>query len=372
MASSFLERRGDERYGNCPFCAKAAKFYVNTKTQLWQCKVCGRKGSRPQFLQQMAKVYEDQMTPQLLRRLAEDRQLPEKAFVGWHVGWDGRHYTLPVFNAKGEAEDIRLHRLGRHPIATKDCSVGLFGAQQLAAQLSAPVYLCEGEWDTIALNFLRQRVAAPGVCVGVPGAGILKAEWCELFRNRVVRTHYDHDEAGAKGEQLAAQRLAGIAQAVSHVRWPKSKPDGYDVRDWVTAAPSPGRLRLPQLVWTQLERWTHATPRLGAPEGAADADALQTAIAQLHETYVYVESTGEFVNKRTRQRLTPQMLDRRHAPEFKLGKKSTTNTASQVFWNEHGPAVDVLPTAPCVRCRLRSSSSPTLSRPSAITRGAEC
>src|SRR6185436_14008809 len=141
---------------------KDQKFYVNCKTQLWNCKVCVRKGNVSQFLRQTAMVYEGQMTPQHLERLVHGRGLPEKAFKDWHVGWDGRHYTIPVSNYRGEVVDIRLYRRGQSTISTAGCHVGLLGAEHLTAHPSEPVYLFEGEWDTIAGNYLRQRVGAAG------------------------------------------------------------------------------------------------------------------------------------------------------------------------------------------------------------------
>jgi hypothetical protein len=79
----FTGERGDERYGTCPFTGKPDKFYVNIKTGLWDSKTAGLSGNIAQFLHQISKLYVSQMTDEVLKRLADDRGLPMKAFKDW-------------------------------------------------------------------------------------------------------------------------------------------------------------------------------------------------------------------------------------------------------------------------------------------------
>lgn len=225
----------DEVYGRCPFSGKADKFYVNTQTLLWDSKTAGLSGNVNRFLEEIAKVYNNQMTPQLLRTLAEDRQLPESAFRGWHVGWTGTHYTIPVFNAGGTCTDIRMYRIGQGAMATPGASIGLLGATELTAHPDEDVYLCEGEWDTIALRWLLRKLKLPGVVVGVPGATVFKQDWIPWFSGRHVFTLYDNDEPGENGELMAMRRLQSVAQSVMFTHWPNELKTGFDVRDWVIA-----------------------------------------------------------------------------------------------------------------------------------------
>ena len=115
----FTGERGDERFGTCPFTGKTEKFYVNVKTGLWDSKTAGLSGNTSQFLHQISKQYVSQMTDPLLRRLADDRSLPSKAFTNWQVGWDGRNYTIPIRDFNGNMVDIRLFRLGRNIISSR-------------------------------------------------------------------------------------------------------------------------------------------------------------------------------------------------------------------------------------------------------------
>lgn len=251
--------------GVCPECGKE-KFYVSKTNGLWDCKVCGNSGNVGQFLMRVAADYEQAMTPKLLRQLASDRNLPVDAFAGWHIGSDGRRYMLPVFSPFGNSvTDIRIYdpRTGRL-FGTAGCEVGLFGAEQLAKDTGAPVYLFEGEWDCIAGQRLLRSAEKRGVCIGVPGANVFKQEWAQLLRGRIVHTHYDNDEPGRQGEERAGKSLAGFAKTLTFLHWPKSKSDGYDVRDFVTERPTSGGLFLPRLRWNQLRGWYRDTPRNGA------------------------------------------------------------------------------------------------------------
>jgi len=254
----FTGERGDERYGTCPFTGKAEKFYVNVKTGLWDSKTAGLSGNIPQFLQQISKLYVSQMTEPILRRLADDRSLPTLAFKNWQVGWDGRNYTIPIRDLDGNVVDIRIYHLGRNMISTGGCHVGLLGAERIGRK-SEPIYLFEGEWDTVAASLIMQKIGIPGVCVGVPGAGIFKPEWIPWFAGRIVHTHYDKDSAGEAGEQLIDKRLAGVAKSVTYVHWPEDLPEGFDVRDWIVYGLTK---RTPKKSWARLTRLYEPKPRV--------------------------------------------------------------------------------------------------------------
>jgi len=254
----FTGERGDERYGTCPFTGKPDKFYVNVKTGLWDSKTAGLSGNIPQFLHQISKQYVHQMTDPILQRLADDRNLPIKAFKDWQIGWDGRNYTIPIRNVSGDVVDIRIYHLGRNIISTAGCQVGLLGAERIGRR-SEPIYLFEGEWDTIAASYIMQKIGVNGICVGVPGAGIFKPEWIPWFVGRDVHTHYDKDNAGETGEQMVEKRLAGVAKSVTYVHWPEDLPEGFDVRDWIVYGLTK---RTPKKSWARLTRLYESKPRV--------------------------------------------------------------------------------------------------------------
>lgn len=130
--------------------------------------------------------------------------------------------------------DIRLWTPGKRMISTPGCRTGLFGADLLPSNPTATVYLCEGEWDAIALRWLMKTLLAPNaLVVGVPGAGTFKNDWAAWLSGRTVRVCYDNDSPGIVGEVKVHKRLKNQTQALTFTHWPSGLPEGFDVRDWV-------------------------------------------------------------------------------------------------------------------------------------------
>lgn len=229
----FSGTRGDEHYGLCPFTGKEEKFYVNDQTMLWDSKTAGVGGNISKFLHLISKQNVDQLTALINRRLSSHRNLPTEAFKSWHTGWDGQRYTWPVRDIKGVVQDIRHYRLGKSMMSTAGCATGLMGAEWLSKKPKDPVYLCEGEWDAIALRWLIKKLNRPGVVICVPGVGTFKQEWVPWFNGRTVHVLYDSDEAGENGDVLIQKRLNGVAKKITYTHWPSSVDRGFDVRDWI-------------------------------------------------------------------------------------------------------------------------------------------
>lgn len=225
--------RGNQAYGHCPFCDKENHFFVNVSNRLWDCKRCGLRGNFPQFLEEISKRNIKAFNDKALTRLAIDRKLPKSAFTNWDLGWDGQYYTLPVRNAQGVIEDLRRYRIGQKMQATAGASLGLLGAEHFHRHPGWPVYVCEGEWDAIALVWLFRKLAYKASVVAVPGAPIFKQLWGMMFSGRKVALLYDHDQAGENGRKLAWERIRGIASDVKWAEWPVALPAGYDVRDLI-------------------------------------------------------------------------------------------------------------------------------------------
>lgn len=231
----FKRQSGDELIADCPFTGKLDKFYFNTKTGAWHSKTLGEGGGLAKYLGMAMELYRDvRERPAKMAALAKHRGLPIAAFKAWKFGWDGAHYVLPVRDERGKLHDLRTYDLEKKQMrSTAGCDVGLVGSQELAARPNDPVYLCEGEWDAIALNWLLRTLDKPGVVLGLPGAGTFKPEWVSRFKGRDVHTLYDLDEPGDSGEELAAKRLRGVARSVTFTHWPAELPSGFDTRDWI-------------------------------------------------------------------------------------------------------------------------------------------
>jgi len=245
----FIDPDAPQLNADCPFCGKRRKFYVNPGNLLWDCKVCGRSGNVQGFLEQIHERDQRAITPAQIAEIVTDRRLPQSALQSWHPGYGpmsfidrktGEVYKtedcwqFAVRDRDGTLVDLRGYRpeWGRF-MSTKSCNTGLFGAQDLENCPGADVWLCEGEWDAIALRWLLRRCFDDGIVVSVPGASTFKADWCPWFGGRTVRTLYDNDSAGDTGELLAQKRLEGRAKKVFYVRWPLKAPKGFDVRDFI-------------------------------------------------------------------------------------------------------------------------------------------
>lgn len=250
---------GNQCYGNCPFCGRENKFYVNQENGLWDCKVCGLSGNQPQFLEKVQKRNAQELKPDMLRLLARDRKLPEKAFSGVGLGSYGNKITFPVREPGGKITDIRIYRLGSRLMGTSGCKTGLWNAQELAGSKPVdPVYLCEGEWDGIALLWLIKHLKKSAVVVAAPGANTFKKEWCRLFDNRRVICLYDNDEPGVDGQMLVKERLTGVAKSIEYIHWPAVFTQGFDVRDFISRRAV--RMGKPNSAWQRLHEMIKPVP----------------------------------------------------------------------------------------------------------------
>ena len=270
---TFSTTKGNQAVGVCPFCNKEDHFYVNMDNRLWDCKRCGAKGNFNQFLEMVAKAAEKGFTDQRLTNLAVDRKLPKSAFTGRGIGWNGKEYTIPVRGITGRVDDIRLYRPGQKTRSTAGGTLGLLNGEILPTT-KGDVYVCEGEWDLYAFEWLARKLGKDVVAVGVPGASVFKKGWVHWFQGRKVYLLHDNDAAGDNGRKLCIERLKGIAAGLWTMEWTASFPQGFDVRDLIVAtAVKEGKSRA---AWTRLQGLLREVNGAVAPNTATK----QTNIAQ--------------------------------------------------------------------------------------------
>jgi len=220
---------GDQVYGNCPFCEKKNHFYIG-KTGQYDCKVCGASGNAVSFLSNFLAAQRKRTTKSQLLSLSRERGIPLESLRNYGVArrWDGA-WLIPYYSEKSTIRDIRVWRLGGGARSTKGCKTQLLGMDVLAsARADDPVYVCEGEWDAMALSSV---LGDKGVVVAVPGASIFKEEWLQAFRGRSVYFCFDNDNPGQHGAEKAAAKLASLARETFILRWPEEFASGFDVRD---------------------------------------------------------------------------------------------------------------------------------------------
>ncbi|TXH09895.1 MAG: hypothetical protein E6R03_16050 [Hyphomicrobiaceae bacterium] len=239
--------------GACPWTGKDGKFYVNKTSGLWDSKTAGKSGNPQEFLRQMADLYAKHFVGKRAETLALDRGIPVEAFESFHVGWNGRYYTIPSYAPDGTVTDIRFYSLGGKMRSTPGARAGLVGVHTLRVDTTGVVYVCEGEWDAMAWAYTLTTLGRTGAVIGVPGSSTFKPDWAFALRGKRIFAMYDADDAGRDGLRIVAERCANTAASIAGLEWPDDTPQGWDVRDEVKRAIKADTL--PALVKTLMGRF---------------------------------------------------------------------------------------------------------------------
>lgn len=259
--------------GDCVFCGKENKMYVNKGNGMWDCKVCMKKGGYRTFLEHMQAASLKLITQTDLAKLSANRGVPVSAFANYKIGKNGNDYVLPVYDHEGKLQDLRTFRFGNKLMSSPGCQVSLLGLEKLAkAEKSSLVYLCEGEWDAMALAWLLKALKKPGIVLGTPGAGTFKKEWIPSFQDKHVVVLYDNDKAGELGEKVVYERLNGAAASLKFMHWPKGRPDGFDIRDLIVQEAI--NKKVPRGSFAYIERNLQPKPRRGVSDASEEEEKI--------------------------------------------------------------------------------------------------
>ncbi len=257
--ASLHEISGNQILGDCPFCGKERHFYVNAENLLWDCKVCIKSGNLQTFLEKINERNKKALTKKALEGLAGDRNLPVAAFEWVELGYNYGYYTIAVRDIKRKLIDLRIFKIGGKVMSTAGVSTGLFGLPELVEAKGKPAFVCEGEWDTIAMQWLLRATGKEGRAVCSPGAGTFKPEWADLFQGREVCVLYDNDKAGLEGELVVLDRLAKKVKSLKFLHWPTGLAVGYDLRDHIVKYAV--QKKAPKLAMSRLMKLLQDRPR---------------------------------------------------------------------------------------------------------------
>lgn len=263
---------GNQSVGDCLFCQREKKLYVNFENGGWDCKVCGKRGFLQHFLELIVKSFSLGNVPGAA--LEKDRGIPLDILRAWGIRFDDPDYLIPYKDPKGPGvHSIRTYKLGKKVMAMAGGELGLYGD----LSRKGDIYLCEGEWDTMAMDWLLRTLNIKACPIGVPGAGIFKEEWKQYFAGRSVIVCYDNDEAGELGERKIWEALKETASTLAFVRWPDDAPNGFDLRDWVRYGFKLGK---PDKCWSALQKLIQPTPRKLRPDEKAATASQEAVLSQ--------------------------------------------------------------------------------------------
>ena len=233
--------------GNCPFCG-ADKFYINPESKKWDCKKCLRNGGFKTFLSESVKVAHKNLIGGKHETFAKSRGFSIEDLTRHEFGFIPANgaYILPIYDVNHEEIwDIRIYK-DKKFMSLSGCHVGLFGWDKFN-KLAETVWLCEGEWDKIALEIMLKEANISDPVFAVPGCGTFKNEWVQFFDDKIVNVLYDHDLPGKRGAHKVEQMLKQNTKSLSFVHWHVSKPDGFDVRDYLNSTIKIRSVRLKKL-----------------------------------------------------------------------------------------------------------------------------
>lgn len=228
----FDGRSGEQAYGTAPF---ANKFYINVNTHLWDSKVSPVSGNFQGFLENMFKFYRKNITSKDFKKLSDHRGIPESELRLAEIGKSNNgSFVIPIKDEKGNIQNLKLYEFGKPLIGTAGCNSYLWGAEKIRKHKDrSPVYICEGEWDGMAMDWLLRANKKPGITVAVPGATTWKDEWVHLLYGKDCIVLMDKDDAGDKGEEKAIEKLEGKISSIKFIKWLDKFPSGFDIRDFV-------------------------------------------------------------------------------------------------------------------------------------------
>ena len=304
----FSKSDGDEFIGTCPFCRHddsrtgEGHFFVSGKKGAFDCKSCGKQGSVRTFLQLIYEIALAKTTEEEIRSLARLRKLPYIAVKEARIAKSGIKYFFPVVDEKNEVIDLRVYRSKKGEIATSGSTPGLYGLEEILndKRETEPIYICEGSFDRIALQWLLKRLNKPGIAVSCPGANNFRDEWSKYFSQRDVIICFDNDDAGygfydestgkVSGSRKVASRLKNYVSSLSFLNWTKKYKDKYDVNDFVS-----DNVSAPELGYTKFHALIKSTHRDDTSDPSTNGQDLSLADTTPVKLEEVIEEVGHYI-----------------------------------------------------------------------------
>lgn len=228
-----IDETETEIFGNCPFCGKNSKLYVNKSTKAWDCKSCSRNGGFLTFLEKINEKCQLNFKGSIAIKLSKSRSISIKTLKEFGMGYNEitNNYCFPVFDVRNKRiHDLRIFKNGKL-LSTQSCKTGLLNWGKLM-NCKGTIWLCEGEWDGMVMQELLNKLGLEkDIATAVPGAGTFKSDWIPLFIDKKVNVIYDNDEPGQKGALKVFNILKADSKKLQFVNWDESFETNFDLRD---------------------------------------------------------------------------------------------------------------------------------------------
>lgn len=223
--------RGDEAVFNCPFCDdKEKKFAVNVKSGAFQCfhlNNCGAKGSFRELQERLGDVPERTYIEKepFYRPLKKTFTIPkvsippistpetdylssrgftQKTREAFRVSGKDGVIMLPYYK-DGVLVNVKYRAIAEKKMwAEKDAEPCLFGRDLVKGNV---LYICEGEYDAMALYQMGFDDGAVSVSNGVSDFRWVETEWEWLERFKEIYILMDMDDAGRRAAVDLSKKL---------------------------------------------------------------------------------------------------------------------------------------------------------------------
>jgi hypothetical protein len=263
IVSEGVASKGDKMLvTQCPFCTKRKMIVLSTGQ--WHCKVCHPEVSNLYgFMDRLIAVSLEATTEAEYAELSADRSIPIPTLKRHQLAKSllTNKWLVPIRNQTGSMVNI-YSWLPREPmIASPTCAYHPYGLH-LLPQKKRPLWIAEGHWDYLVLDYLLRKVGRRQPEPISEGKGLgtkkgheidllgwpasFKKEWIEKYcAGREVFLLFDNDPENEHGQRPGADAVtrflkscAEIAEdrrpsLVKSLKWPfegkKGRPK--DVRD---------------------------------------------------------------------------------------------------------------------------------------------
>jgi Toprim-like/MCM P-loop domain len=275
LAGGYERENGDLDL-HCPIHGdKRRSATVNFKTKVWYCNSCEEGGHLDGLIARRAEWHPAPLTPggsnikqgrklplpdsarmdgwqaalmgneSLLEFLEIQRGLTMDTIQRYGLGWDGKRYTIPVYDDKSILRNVRCYS---NILEQKMINWPGHGSPPrlfpMSVLLDDPktVWICEGEFDALLAN--QQGVAAVTGTGGVKSTGRgWRADWSEWFKGKSVFVCFDRDKDGDLNTRRVIEKLKRFARKVQYVELPFPMGSGKDVSDYILDGGSLSALR---------------------------------------------------------------------------------------------------------------------------------